>query len=71
MSDKELTRQSGVLDLLENGDSAMCDRGFDIEDLILRGVHLNIPPFMRGKSQLFTAVVVETRCIASLRIHAE
>ena len=50
ISDKELTRRSGILDLLEAGDSVMADRGFDIsEDLILIGVDLNIPPFMRGK----------------------
>ena len=47
ISDKELTRRSGIMDLLEPGDSPMADRGFDIEDdLILRGVHLNIPPFL-------------------------
>ena len=50
ISDKELTRKSGLLDLLERGDSVMADRGFDIEvDLILQGVRLNIPPFLRGK----------------------
>lgn len=53
ISDKELTRRSGILDLLEPGDSVMADRGFDIEeDLILCGVKLNIPPFLRGKGQL-------------------
>ena len=52
ISDKELTRRSGIMDLLEPGDSVKADRGFDIEDdLILRGVHLNIPPFLRGKEQ--------------------
>ena len=45
ISDKELTRKSGILDLLEEGDSVMADRGFDIEeDLILLGVKLNTPP---------------------------
>ena len=30
----------------------MANRGFDIlEDLAPRGVRLNIPPFLRGKSQ--------------------
>ena len=35
ISDKELTRYSGILELLEKGDSVMANREFDIEaDLI-------------------------------------
>ena len=72
ISDKELTRKSGLLDLLERGDSVMADRGFDIEDdLILQGVRLNIPPFLRGKQQLDEDERVITRRIASLHIHVE
>ena len=72
VSDKALTKQSGILDLLESGDSVMADRGFDIEDyLILRGVKLNIPPYLRGKSQLSEKELIITRRIASLRIHVE
>lgn len=42
--DKELTHQSGLLDLVERGNSVMADRGFDIlEDLTPIGVKLNIP----------------------------
>ena len=45
ISDKELTRRSGLLGALKRGDSVMADRGFDIEeDLPLLGVKLNIPP---------------------------
>ena len=72
ISDKELTRQSGILDLLNCGDSVMADRGFDIEDdLILRGVHLNMPPFLRGKKQFEENELIITRRIASLKIHVE
>ena len=72
ISDKELTRQSGLLALLEKGDSIMADRGFDIEaDLIPLGVKLNIPPFLKGKSQLSENEMVATRRIASVRIHVE
>ena len=51
ISDKELTRESGIYALFESGDSVMADRGFNIEDdLILRGVQLNIPPFLQNKN---------------------
>ena len=50
----------------------MADRGFDIEeDLVLLGVKLNIPPFLRGKLQLSEKELIATRRIASLRIHVE
>ena len=72
ISDKVLTKKSGILDLLESGDTVMADRGFDIEDdLVLRGTHLNSPPFLRGKTQLSEKEVMVTRRIASLRIHVE
>ena len=72
ISDNELTRNSGILDLLEPGDSVMADHGFDIQDdLALLGVRLNIPPFLKGKSQLTEKELVETGRIASIRIHVE
>ena len=72
ISDKELMRNSEILDLLEPGDSVMADQGFDIQDnLALLGVKLNIPPFLKGKSQLTEKELVETRRIASIRIHVE
>ena len=50
----------------------MADRGFEIQDeLTLIGVRLNIPPFLRGKTQLSEEELVETRRIASVRIHVE
>ena len=50
----------------------MADRGFEIlDELTLIGVRLNIPPFLRGKTQLSEEELVETRRIASVRIHVE
>ena len=70
--DKVVTRKSGLLDFLENGDSVMADRGFDIQDdLTPLGVKLNILPFLKGKKQLEENERIETRRIASLRIHVE
>ena len=61
ISDKQLTKQSGILTLLERGDSVMADRGFDNQDdLTLLGVKLNMPPFLRGKSQLDEDEMIET-----------
>ena len=72
ISDKELTKQSGILQLLEIGDTVMADRGFDIQDdLTSLGVKLNVPPFLKGKKQLSPQEMIETRWIASARIHVE
>ena len=72
ISDKEITRCSGILDLVEAGDSVMADKGFDIEDL-LRGksVSLNLPPFLESRSQFSAAEVQQTKMIAKVRIHVE
>ena len=72
ISDRELTKRSGLLELLESGDTVMADRGFNIQDdLTPLGVRVNIPPFLRGKEQLEPNELVETCRIASLRIHVE
>lgn len=72
ISDKEITRCSGILDLLEPGDSVMADKGFDIEDLLKdKGVELNIPPFLESQNQFSARDVQKTKTIASLRIHVE
>ena len=72
ISDKQLTLKSGLLELLEKGDSVMADRGFDIQDqLTPLGVRLNIPAFSKGKVQFSNEELIETRRIATLRIHVE
>ena len=72
ISDTDLTIKCGILDLLKSGDSVMADRGFTIQnELTLIGVKLNIPPFLHGTTQLSGKEMIETRRIASLRIHVE
>ena len=71
VSDKQITRESGVLALLDSGDNVMVDRGFDIRDIIPDGVMLNMPPFLAGRDQLTATETEETMTIASVRIHVE
>ena len=62
---------SGLLDLLEPGDSVMADQGFTIADLLdTRGVTLNIPP-MKINEQFSEKELTTTHRIATLRIHVE
>ena len=72
VSDKQITKLSGLVELCEEGDSIMADKGFLISDLTTaKGVHLIIPPFKRKKKQLSKSEVQQTRDIANLRIHVE
>ena len=70
-SDKQITKDCGILNLRESGDQVMADRGFDIENEMPLGVGLNIPPFLDGAPQLSPQDEVKTRKIASLRVHVE
>lgn len=74
ISDKEITRRSGILSLIEEGDEVMADKGFLIKDLLeTKKATLTIPPFLsKTRSLQFTAKeVTETQQIARLRIHVE
>lgn len=72
ISDKEITRCSGILDLLEPTDSVMADKGFDIESVLeSHGVKLNLPPFLQARDQFSKEQVLDTKTIAKLRIHVE
>ena len=72
ISDKEITRCSGILDLLEAHDSVMADKGFDIEDLLRsKQVSLNLPPFLQSHTQFSAQDVLQAKAIAKVRIHVE
>jgi hypothetical protein len=65
------------VDLVEEGDDIMADRGFTIRDLLtLKKATLNMPPFTRkctfgNKKKLDVTEIRQTRSIAKLRIHVE
>ena len=73
ISNKELTLKSGLIKLLERGDSIMSDCGFDIQDeLTPLGICINIPSFLsKDKKQFEENEMVKTQRIASLHIHVE
>ncbi|XP_067280272.1 uncharacterized protein [Pseudorasbora parva] len=71
ISDQEITRQSGILRLLEPGDVCMADKGFIIDQMLSDvGARLIIPPFKKGAC--FSKENTEkTQSIARLRILVE
>lgn len=72
VSDKQITKRSGLVDLCEEGDAIMADKGFIISDLTTpRGIELTIPPFKSKKKQFTRREVTQTKDIANLRIHVE
>ena len=51
MSDKELVKRSGLVDLFSPEETKLADRGFNIQELLLHeGVKFVIPPFLKGKN---------------------
>jgi len=70
-SDVAIVEHSRLLSNLEPGDMVLADKGFTIHKLLPPGVHLNIPPFLIGKSQYTPAEVQLCRRIGRARIHVE
>lgn len=68
ISDRQLTIDSGLLDLLEPSDSVMADRGFTIEDLLHTP---EVWDLNKDGPQLSEDDLILTRRIATLRIHIE
>jgi len=72
VSDKHLTRESGLLKNLLPGDIILADRGFDVaEEVGLAQASLCIPAFTKGVSQLSPTEIEKTRKLANVRIHVE
>lgn len=75
IGDKELTKDCGILPLLETvppGKNVMADRGFAIQDLLVKpNLVLNMPPFKGTQPTLTMSQVKKTQRVASVRIHVE
>ncbi|XP_037551174.1 uncharacterized protein LOC119427608 [Nematolebias whitei] len=69
ISDKQITRESGLITLLKPGMAVMVDRGFLIDDIVPCKVYR--PAFLSGRSQMSAEDVRETQDIARLRVHVE
>ena len=70
ISDRELFLNSGLLELLEEGDAVMADKGFNITDVLQRkGITLNIPR-RKYSNQLGDKELIETRRIAFSTVKA-
>ena len=71
-SDKFITENSGFLDNILENDVILADRGFNIQgNLTSLKAHVALPAFTKGKSQLSSYEVENTRKIANSRIHVE
>ena len=71
ISDKEIVRNSGLVNYLEEGDAVMADKGFLVRDLLtFKKVKLVSPAYCRGP-RLSSNAVTHTRRVASLRSHVE
>lgn len=48
ISDKEIVKQSGLMNHMASGDLILADKGFLIQDIVPKGVSVNIPPFLQN-----------------------
>ena len=66
-SDKFLTENCGLLDNLIPGDLFLVDKGFTVHEIVqFHQAKLNIPAFTKGKDQLDSVDVEQTRNIATV-----
>ncbi|KAK3928979.1 putative ubiquitin carboxyl-terminal hydrolase 16 [Frankliniella fusca] len=72
MSEKEALKASGFYEYLQAGDVVMSDRGFDINNDLLRiGVDLVKPPSLDGRDKFTPEEEIATKAIAAARIYVE
>ena len=72
ISDKELVKKSGLLNLLEPGDQLMADKGFVIQDLLTPiGCSVTMPAFLSSKTQSAKDELLKSKEIHNVRVHVE
>ena len=72
ISDNHLTEISGVLELLEPGDSVMADKGFTLSARLKEmGCELVIPHFLESKGQFTPREIEDNQRIGNARVHVE
>ena len=68
ISDKEIVKQSGLMNHMASGDLIFADKGFLIQDIVPEGVSVNIPPFLQN-GKFTSSEIRATTNIAKCRIH--
>ena len=72
ISDVELTKVCGILDLLEPGDAVMADKGFTIGKVLAeRDVMLVTPHFLSARGQFTSDEVAQNDAITASWVHLE
>lgn len=72
MSDVELVRQSGILDMFEKGDKVLADKGFsNVSDFLIREVELVTPEFKHKDDQFSLSQNIYNADVSNARIHVE
>lgn len=72
ITDTELTKDCGFLEMLPPYSAVMADKGFNLStECANLGINLVVPPGRRGQSQMPTAAVQKTKKVANLRILVE
>lgn len=72
ISDKDIFKKSGLLQLLEAGDVVLADKGFKIEsELLNAGVSLMQPLFLVDRIQFTIKERSENKTCSNMRVHIE
>ncbi|XP_076835008.1 uncharacterized protein LOC143480995 [Brachyhypopomus gauderio] len=69
ISDKQILKESGIVQLLTPEMAIMVDKGFLVDDCVPCKVHR--PAFLSSRSQMPASEVRKTQSIARLRVHVE